>query len=159
MITTKTLAAFAAVTATGLMLTACASTPWPRSRASIEVATPVCADFQVSIYFERDADQVTREARSVLTSAKTMAKGCAVQSARVVGLADAVGASDVNLALSKRRAASVTQALSRAGFSQVVVDQMAVGDVGAGNAAGTAAPLRRRADIFFDLAPPTAARR
>jgi len=153
MTTTKTLIAFGAVTAAGLMLAGCASTPWPRSRASIEATPPACADFQVSIYFERDNDQVTREARSVLTSAKTMSRGCAVEKARVVGLADAVGASDVNLALSKRRAQSVTQALSRAGFAQVEIDQMAVGDAGAGNAAGTAAPLRRRADIFFDLAP------
>jgi outer membrane protein OmpA-like peptidoglycan-associated protein len=159
MTTTKTLIAFGALTAAGLMLAGCASTPWPKSRASIEAAPPACADFQVSIYFERDADQVTREARSVLTSAKTMSKGCTVQKARVVGLADSVGASDVNLSLSKRRAQSVTQALAKAGFAQVEIDQMSVGDAGATTNAGAAAPLRRRADIFFDMAPATAPRR
>jgi outer membrane protein OmpA-like peptidoglycan-associated protein len=151
MTTTKTLAAMSLI---GLTLAGCASAPWPRSRAAIEAAPPVCADFQVSIYFERDADAVTREARSVLASAKTMAKGCVVEKARVVGLADAVGASDVNLALSKRRAQSVTQALTKAGFAQVEIDQMSVGDIGATNTAGAAAPLRRRADIFFDLSSP-----
>jgi outer membrane protein OmpA-like peptidoglycan-associated protein len=83
-----------------------------------------------------------------------MAKGCVVEKARVVGLADAVGASDVNLALSKRRAQSVTQALTKAGFAQVEIDQMSVGDIGATNTAGAAAPLRRRAAIFFDLSSP-----
>lgn len=151
MTTTKTLAAMGLI---GLTLAGCASAPWPRSRAAIETASPLCADFQVSIYFERDADAVTREARSVLGSAKTMAKGCVVEKARVVGLADAVGASDVNLALSKRRAQSVTQALIKVGFAQVEIDQMSVGDIGATNTAGAAAPLRRRADIFFDLSAP-----
>lgn len=148
---TKTLAAMSVI---GLTLAGCASAPWPGSRAAIEAAPMSCADFQVSIYFERDNDAVTREARSVLTSAKAMSKGCVVEKARVVGLADAVGASDINLELSKRRAQSVTQALAKAGFAQVEIDQMAVGDAGATSQAGAAAPLRRRADIFFDLSTP-----
>lgn len=144
----------AAALGAGLMLAGCASTPWRPTRASIEAAPPQCADFQVSIYFERDQARVTREARSVLASAGTMAKGCRVEKARVVGLADAVGSSDVNLALSKRRASSVTQALGKAGFAQVEFDLTAAGDAGATTGSGAATPLRRRADIFFDLARP-----
>jgi peptidoglycan-associated lipoprotein len=141
----------AAAVGAGLMLAGCASAPWSPTRASIEVAPASCADFQVSIYFERDEDQVTREARSVLASAKTMAKGCVVEKVRVVGLADAVGTPDVNLELSRRRAVSVTKALTRAGFSQVEFDVAARGDAGSVNRDGESAPLRRRADIFLDL--------
>ncbi len=156
MVPTKTLLAMSMI---GLALAGCAPTPWPRSRSSIEVAQPVCADFRISIYFERDEADLTREARSVLASAKTQARSCAAAKARVVGLADAAGASDVNLALSKRRAESVTRALVKAGFPRVEIDQTAVGDAGAINAAGASAPLRRRADIFFDLEPASPPRR
>ena len=138
----------------GLMLAGCASAPWKPTRASIEATPPACADFQVSLYFERDEAQVTREARSVLNNARTMARGCDVRKARVVGLADAVGASDINLELSRRRATSVTQALTRAGFRQVEFDVTAAGDANATNAAGESAPLRRRADIFFEVGKP-----
>ena len=138
----------------GLALAGCASAPWKPTRAAIEIAPPVCADFQVSLYFERDEARITREARSVLNSARAMARGCGVQKARVVGLADAVGAADVNMALSRRRVEAVTQALRKAGFAQVEFDTMVVGDAGATTGAGASAPLRRRADILFDLAAP-----
>ncbi|HQR88126.1 MAG: flagellar motor protein MotB [Caulobacter sp. 12-67-6] len=138
----------------GLMLAGCASAPWSASRAAIETQPPACADFQVSIYFERDEVKVTREARSVLNSARTMARGCKVEKARVVGLADAVGAADVNMDLSRARAVSVTKALTRAGFGQVEFDVAAAGDIGATTTAGASAPLRRRADIFFDVSKP-----
>jgi outer membrane protein OmpA-like peptidoglycan-associated protein len=87
----------------------------------------------------------------VLSGAKGQARGCQVKSVRVIGLADAVGASGVNLALSKRRAATVTSALAKAGFGKVEIDSAAVGDAGAVAASGATAPLRRRADILFDL--------
>jgi len=138
----------------GLMLAGCASGPWATSRASIEALPPACADFQVSIYFERDEAQVTREARSVLNSAGAMTRGCKVNKARVVGLADAVGAADVNMELSRRRAEAVTKALTRAGFGQVEFDVAAAGDAGATTGAGASAPLRRRADIFFEISKP-----
>lgn len=138
----------------GLMLAGCAAAPWSASRASIETRPPACADFQVSIYFERDEVKVTREARSVLNSARTMARGCKVEKARVVGLADAVGAADVNMDLSRARAVSVTRALTRAGFGQVEFDVAAAGDIGATTMTGASAPLRRRADIFFDVSKP-----
>ena len=73
-------------------------------RKPVAVAPPVCADFQASLYFDRDSAVLTREARMVLANAKAQARDCAVRSVRVVGLADAVGAPDANLALSSRRA-------------------------------------------------------
>lgn len=126
----------------------------PKSRSQIEAATPACEDFAVQIYFDRDSAEVTQEARSVLGSAGALAKGCKVASVHVVGLADSVGAPDVNLALSRQRATAVTKALAKVGFRQVEFDVAAAGDAGAVNGAGEARPLRRRADVRFDFDGP-----
>ena len=108
----------------------------------------------MQIYFDRDSAEVTQEARSVLGSAGALAKGCKVASVHVVGLADSVGAPDVNLALSRQRATAVTKALAKVGFRQVEFDVAAAGDAGAVNGAGEARPLRRRADVRFDFDGP-----
>lgn len=140
-----------AVAAIGMMASGCASGPWPKSRDQIETAPAACDDFSVSIYFDSDSAAVTREARQVLAGAAATARGCTTRNVHVVGLADAVGAPDANLALSKRRAASVTAALARAGFRQVSFEVTAAGDAGAVTGDGEARPLRRRADVRFDL--------
>lgn len=142
-----------AAAAIGMAVTGCASGPWPKSRDQIEAVPPACDDFSVSIYFERDSAAVTREARQVLQGAAEAARGCVTRNVHVVGLADAVGAPGANLALSERRAAAVTSALARAGFRQVSFDVTAAGDAGAVTGEGEARPLRRRADVRFDLEP------
>lgn len=136
------------------MLAACAQTnsPWRTLKRPV-AAAPVCAGFTTSIYFDQDSADLTPEARTALISARALARGCQARSIRVVGLADAVGASEANLALSKRRADAVAKALAGHGFGQAEFDLAAVGDAGATTLSGSAAPLRRRADIIFDLAP------
>lgn len=138
-----------------LAMAGCAQTegPFRVLRKPVAVTAPVCADFQASLYFDRDSAALTREARMVLDNAKAQARDCAVRAVRVVGLADAVGAPQANLDLSRRRAEAVSQALARVGFVKVDVDLAAVGDAGSVSASGAAAPLRRRADVLFDLAP------
>jgi peptidoglycan-associated lipoprotein len=74
-----------------------------------------------------------------------------VKSVRVIGLADAKGTSADNLALSKHRAETVSAVLAKHGFAHAEIDSAAVGDAGAVAASGATAPLRRRADILFDL--------
>jgi len=149
----KTTTKFIALGGAVLALAGCAETqgPWRTLRKPVAAAAPTCADFQSSVYFEQDSAALTKEARMVLSGAQAQAKGCAVKSVRVIGLADAVGTSEANLILSRRRAESVTSALAKAGFSKVEIDRVAVGDAGAVAASGAAAPLRRRADILFDL--------
>lgn len=139
-----------------LALGACAETqgPWRTLRKPVAAATPVCDNFQSSVYFEQDSAALTKEARMVLSGAQAQARGCTVTSVRVLGLADAVGAPQANLALSKRRAETVTSALSKVGFSKVDIDAAAAGDAGAVAASGAANPLRRRADILFELQAP-----
>ncbi|ADG12452.1 OmpA family protein [Caulobacter segnis] len=139
-----------------LTLAACAETsgPWRTLKRPVAVAGPTCLSFTSSIYFDQDSAALTPEARMVLANARTQAKGCRVESVRVIGLADAVGASEANLALSKRRADVVSSALAAHGFGKADFDLAAVGDAGARAPSGAAAPLRRRADIVFALASP-----
>ena len=138
--------------ALGGLVAGCASgSPWPKSRSQIVAMAPACEDFAVQIYFESRSAALTKEARSVLKGAESMATGCKVASVRVIGLADAVGQPDANLALSKQRADVVTRALAKAGFGKVDLEVGAAGDAGATTRDGEARPLRRRADIRFDL--------
>jgi peptidoglycan-associated lipoprotein len=135
----------------GGLAAGCASNPWPKSRSQIVQTTPSCEDFSVQIYFESKSAKLTNEARSVLKGADAVATGCKVASVRVVGLADAVGSPEASLAMSRQRADVVTRALGKMGYGNVQFDVGAVGDAGATTSAGEALPLRRQADIRFDL--------
>jgi outer membrane protein OmpA-like peptidoglycan-associated protein len=134
-----------------LALAGCASIETARAR--LVHAPSKCVDQTVQIYFEPESAEITREGRAVLTAAANGARGCQVNSVDVVGLADAAGAADANLDLSKRRAQSVTAALASAGLPAAEFRVAAVGQTGAVTPAGNAAPLRRRADITLHLAP------
>ena len=145
------LTAIGIVTAASLATGCTTTSPWPKSRSQIVEMAPTCQDFAVQIYFERDSAELTSEARGVLKGAGALTKGCKVASIHVVGLADAVGASDGNLELSKKRANAVTEALAKIGFRNVEFDVAAAGDLGAVTQNGEARPLRRRTDVKFDL--------
>ena len=126
---------------------ACATKPV--GRAAIETPAAVCQPVSVSIYFEQNSSEVTREARAVIAGAGAMARGCKVDSVRVLGLADSPGAPDANLELSKARAASVTAALEAVGLRNAQFDVAAAGAAGSLTRQGETAPLRRRADVVI----------
>lgn len=133
------------------LLSACASAP--TGRAAIEKPAAACQPSSVSLYFENNSTQVTREAAAVLRGAEAQARGCRIDGVRVVGLADAAGTSADNLALSQARATAVTRALQRAGLPAAEFDVAAAGDAGAVNRQGEAAPLRRRVDVMIAVSP------
>lgn len=134
-----------------LALGACASRLTGRDR--IVKAAPHCVDQTVQIYFEPESAEVTREGRAVLRAAAAQSKPCKVASVDVLGLADGTGAASANLDLSKRRAQSVTAALSAAGLPVGEFKVSAAGQAGAVTADGAAKPLRRRADVVLHLSP------
>jgi peptidoglycan-associated lipoprotein len=115
---------------------------------------PACPDQRVQIYFEPDSAVVTDEGRAVLAQAAEAAKGCRVKTVKVLGLADAVGARDANLELSKRRADSVTAALAATGLPAAEFEVAGAGQAGAVTPSGEARLLRRRADVLVDLERP-----
>ncbi len=143
-------AAVMAVTAAALA--SCATVGTGRDR--IVKPTRACADVTVQIYFEPQSAEVTKEGRAVLKAAAAQAKGCTVSQVSVLGLADAAGAPDANLALSEKRAQAVTMALKATGLPAATFETTAAGQAGAVNAAGDVRPLRRRADVTLKLAQP-----
>jgi peptidoglycan-associated lipoprotein len=110
-----------------------------------------CQDQTVQVYFDADSAAVTKEGRAVLHQAADLAKGCRVDKVTILGLADAVGAPDANLALSKKRAEAVSQVLMHDKLPAAELDLQAAGQAGAVNAAGDSRPLRRRADVVLKL--------
>ncbi len=140
---------FAAVAALAGLTAACAS--GPTGRAAIEKPAAFCQPVNVSLYFEQNSSAVTREAQAVLRTAAARARGCRVDSVRVLGLADAPGAPGANLELSKARAAAVTAALEAVGLRNAAFDVAAAGEAASVNRQGEAAPLRRRADVMLAL--------
>lgn len=133
-------------------LSAC--TTMRSARERIVRAPATCQDVSIPIYFEPDRAQLTPEGRRVIAVEAAQAKRCRVQAVRVVGLADAVGDPAANLELSKARAASVTDALIKAGLPPAEFDLTAAGQAGSVTTDGKIQPVRRRADITLKLAKP-----
>ncbi len=122
-------------------------------RERIVKATPHCVDQAVGIYFEPESAEVTKEGRAVITAAAANSRPCKVASVDVLGLADSVGGAEANLELSKRRAQSVTAALTAAGLPAGEFKVQAAGQAGATTPSGQARPLRRRVDVVLHLSP------
>jgi peptidoglycan-associated lipoprotein len=114
-------------------------------------STPTCVNQTVQIYFEPQSSELTREGAAVIGAAARSARGCEVAGVDVLGLADATGAADANLELSKRRAQSVTAALKAAGLPDGQFDVSAAGQAGATTRSGEGRPLRRRVDVVLRL--------
>lgn len=124
------------------------------ARDAIVRPSVTCRDVTIPIYFEPDAAELTPEGRRVISTQAAEAKRCRIDAVRVVGLADAAGDPAANLELSKARAASVTDALMKAGLPAAEFDLSAVGQAGSVTPDGKIQPVRRRADITLKLGAP-----
>lgn len=136
--------------ALGLALAGCQNTHRSAGAPLIQ-APPNCVDINFPIYFEPRSSAITREADRLIIAARDQARSCQVTGIVVVGLADARGAPDANLDLSRRRANAVTAELHRRGFNTVEFRETAAGAVGASTTNGASKPLRRRADVSIHL--------
>jgi peptidoglycan-associated lipoprotein len=132
-----------------LGLGGCATMKTGRDR--IVKAPPRCADQTVQVYFDAESAEVTKEGRAVIIAAAREGRPCKVGGVDVLGLSDSAGGADANLELSKRRAQSVTAALSAAGLPAAEFKVQAAGQAGSLTAGGQARPLRRRVDVVLHL--------
>jgi len=146
----RTTAATLAV-AIGALVSLSACNTMKSARDRVVRAPARCADQTVQVYFEQDSAEIGKESQAVISAAAQASKTCAVTGVDVTGLADATGAPDANLDLSRRRAEAVTAALAKAGVPAETVKIAAAGQNGAVNAAGQARPLRRRADVVLHM--------
>lgn len=143
--------AILALAAVGVALAGCSS--MGKTRASI-VKETACDDITVQVYFDPDSSELTGEGNAVLAAAAGQAKACKIDRVRVLGLADAVGAPQANMELSKKRSAAVTRALIANGLPNAEFDLAAAGQAGAVTTDGEDRPVRRRADVTIELSAP-----
>lgn len=141
----------ASLLALAMLVAGCTTIETARERI---VQSPTrCVDQTLQIYFEPDSADITPEGRAVIEQAARQARGCNVEGVRVLGLADAAGAPEPNLELSKRRAQSVTAALARSGLPAADFQVAGLGQAGSLAPDGSTSPLRRRADVVLVLRP------
>lgn len=141
----------AGIAVAGLCLAGCSSM---RAEPPVLVATPTaCAPTQFEIYFADSEARLTEPARQAIGLTAAKLQSCEIRSVRVVGLADARGGAAANQSLSERRAVTVAQALTGAGWPAPAFDVTAAGDTGAADAQGVREPLRRRTEVLVDAAP------
>jgi outer membrane protein OmpA-like peptidoglycan-associated protein len=145
---------FAAAAAAALAGCATSKPPAP---ARVAAAPPpgACAAFSFPIYFDTGSTALSPAGRQVVEDAVARVRGCRILQVEVLGLADAGGSVRTNLAVSRRRAASVAAALA-AGLPQPRFDIEAAGESGAITPEGRPEPLRRRADVVIRAAAPAA---
>ncbi|MBA4793552.1 OmpA family protein [Phenylobacterium sp.] len=126
---------------------------WAEMRGRL-VDEPGCEPVRAEIYFEPDSAAIGPEAQALIAEAARQAEGCRLQHVEVLGLADAAGAPQANLALSKARAEAVTAALAAERLAVSDVRLLAAGEAGAVTPQGELQPMRRRAEIVLRLADP-----
>lgn len=149
----KTTSAIVAAAVAATALSGCAQVRKFRSRDEM-VKAPACTDFSFPVYFAEGSAQMPAAALQVIRQHAAQVRACQVAAIDVTGLADASGSAQANLDLSKRRAASVTTALTANGYPAGVIRVAAAGDAGAATAAGDA-PLRRRTEVAVRFAAAT----
>ena len=142
-----TIRIFAAAVAAVLALGGCASVNQMRAAAF----SPCRRDTTVTLYFETGQDAVTDIGQQIVAATAKRLSACKVREIRLLGLADASGAPQTNLDLSKRRADNVLNAFVKAGLPVPKYTLVAAGDKGAVTAQGAAEPVRRRVDVVVEM--------
>lgn len=139
-----------------LVVSACSTPARTTTAASRDqlVAAPTCEDTSFPIYFETGSASLTAAAQQLLQESTAQARRCTVKEVLVLGLADADGAANRNLALSRQRADSVARALSAQGLPAPSFDIEAAGESGATTPSGRPEPLRRRAEVVIRAEQP-----
>ena len=136
----------------GTLVAGCASDR-EAQRAALVAPVVACGDSSFPIYFESGQATLTAAALQALKYEASKAKNCAVSEVLVLGLADADGSAQRNMALSRARATQVASALAAEGLPAPTFDLEAAGAAGAVTPAGTPEPLRRRAEVVIRMGP------
>ncbi|HYF22964.1 MAG TPA: OmpA family protein [Caulobacteraceae bacterium] len=146
--------AFTTLLGAAVAVSGCAAQNPFKRRADLVVERGPCEDAAFPIYFDKGADHLSPAAQQLVTDTASALKGCEVQAIRVVGLADADGPVELNRALSEARAKRVVDAFTAQGWPAPAFEVSAAGEAGAIKAGGRQEPLRRRTEVFVDVAEP-----
>jgi len=129
------------------MLAGCASGPNP----PVGVGSS-CSSTRFPIYFAKGSDVLSDQARAAIRAGADLVRTCQVREVDIFGLAEADGPAAVDLALSKRRAANVAQALAAAGLPEPLFDVEGLGASTARTAKGRPAMLQRKTLVVIQVA-------
>ncbi len=132
------------------MFSGCASGPTPNNLVASH-----CAAARFPIYFAKGSDVLSDQARAAIRGGADLVRTCHVREVDIFGLAEADGPASVDLALSKRRAANVAQALAAAGLPEPLFDVEGLGASTARTATGRPAMLQRKTLVVIQVAPGT----
>ncbi len=144
------IAGFAAASAVAGGLSGCAIGPKPKT-----ALVSTCAPARFPIYFAKGSDELSDQARDAIRAGADLVRTCRVREVDIFGLAEADGPASVDLALSKRRAANVAQALAAAGLPEPLFDVEGLGASTALTAKGRPAMLQRKTLVVIQVAPTT----
>ena len=125
----------------------------PGGRPALIADTAGCAEQRLDIYFDEGQARLTQPARQLIAMTGERLQGCNVERVEVIGLASSTGDSASNLTLSERRARTVAEALTDAGWPAPGFTLAAGGDTGATTDGGLAEPLRRRTVVVVHARP------
>jgi peptidoglycan-associated lipoprotein len=139
--------AASAIAITVSMLPGCASGPGPAT-----AVVSRCAPARFPIYFAKGSDAVSDQAREAIRAGADLVRSCQVREVDIFGLAEGDGSAAVDLALSKRRAANVAQALEAAGLPEPLFDVQGLGASNARTAAGRPAMFQRKTLVVIKVA-------
>lgn len=112
-----------------------------------EVASKYCEPLEVSVYFQPGGTELNEFAERVLDNVMYEMRYCDLAKIEVDGFADASGAADLNLQISKARAESTLNYLKARGFEALAVELDAKGEEGAIDKDGRNVAMRRKADL------------
>lgn len=125
-----------------------------RHRSDLVVEPSPCVERRFEVYFADGQARLTEAARQVIGMTATQLRGCDIRRVQVLGLADAHGGTPTtNQTLSERRALTVADALTAAGWPAPTFDVSAVGEAGAVTDDGAREPMRRRTEVVVDAVP------
>ncbi len=125
----------------------CALGPKPKT-----AVVSTCATARFPIYFAKGSDGLSDQAREAIRAGADLVRTCKVTEVDVFGLASADGPAAVDLALSKRRAANVAQALAAAGLPEPLFDVQGLGASTARTAKGAPEMLQRKTLVVIQVA-------
>lgn len=112
-------------------LAGCATQPAPTEEGTLVTAPEPGERTHYQVFFDNDSAVLNEEGKAVIASIAQVAANNEKASVRLIGKTDRVGATGVNLALSKKRTDVVLEALVAAGVPTKRIDWGWTGERGA----------------------------
>jgi peptidoglycan-associated lipoprotein len=112
-----------------------------------------CHNRSVDVYFEEWNSELNTHSRALLRTLQESLRPCHINGVRIVGMADAVGDSEANIEVSRKRSELIARFLQDGGWRRSKFDVVAIGERGA-VVNGSEKLMRRRATVSVSASAP-----